>query len=206
MAINIDQEFLADSARESEERAGELAEAKRQALYSSAGEEGRDETGDDQAQSLREAVLDAKRKKKAGENKNGDKVLSPIRRTTSRLLRQSWLHIIDSYGLTFIWVNVHAFLSNVLGEKVFCKLGHEWSDMASSELADNPAIEAAKQRAAVVEKMGVGCIDAVLIILLLFVIGIIALMLDVVSNPMSNLKTLASFAWKWVTGTGITAK
>lgn len=51
---------------------------------------------------------------------------APIQQGTSKLLQQSWLNLIDSYGLTLIWINVHVFLRWTVGEKYFCKLGREW--------------------------------------------------------------------------------
>lgn len=211
MVTNLDEQLITKSSDEAAERAGRLIESKRRLLDGKETliqQREREQAEDSQPKSLREEVIDAKRKRKSQEEKNGliSEATSPIRKATSRVLRQAWLHTIDSWGLTFIWVNIHAFLSNVLGEKLFCKLGHEWLDVAPSEAANNPAMEAAKQRAATVEKMGVGCIDAILVVLILFVIGIVALILDVVTSPMSNLGTLADFAWKWVTGSGIVSK
>lgn len=211
MATNLDEQLMTRSSDEAAERAGRLTESRR----GQSGEKEtliqqreREERENSQPRSLREEVMAAKKARQAKEEKGGvlGEAVSPIRKATSRLLRQAWLHVIDSWGLTFIWVNIHAFLSNVLGEKIFCKLGHEWADLAPAEAASNPAMEEAKKRAATVEKMGVGCIDAVLIVIILFIVGIIALILNVVDSPMSNLEILAGFAWEWVTGSGVVEK
>ncbi len=211
MATNLDEQLMTRSSEEASERAGKLLESRRGSLDGKETliqQREREQAENDQPKSLREEVIAAKREKQFQEEKNNKlgEALSPVRRATSRLLRQAWLNLIDSFGLTFIWVNIHAFLSSVLGEKMFCKLGHEWTDLAQSEGADNPAMDAAKKRAATVEKMGVGCVDAVLLFLIIFVVGLIALILDVKENPFSNLDILASFAWKWVTGSGVTTK
>jgi|GEM_PF-2840951 len=50
----------------------------------------------------------------------------PISMATSELLQKSWLNIIDSFGLTLLYINFHVFCRWVFGEKLFCKLGHEW--------------------------------------------------------------------------------
>ncbi|MGI6373956.1 MAG: hypothetical protein ACOX0C_01330 [Patescibacteria group bacterium] len=45
---------------------------------------------------------------------------------TNRLLRQAWINLIPSWGLTLIWINIHVILSMVFGKAAFCKLGDEW--------------------------------------------------------------------------------
>jgi len=49
-----------------------------------------------------------------------------ISMATSEALKQSWLNIIDSFGLTLIYIYFHVFCRFVFGPEVFCKLGHEW--------------------------------------------------------------------------------
>jgi|GEM_PF-1816569 hypothetical protein len=53
-------------------------------------------------------------------------VSAPISAATSEFLKQSWLNIIDSWGLTLLYINFHVVCRFVFGEKLFCKLGHEW--------------------------------------------------------------------------------
>lgn len=50
----------------------------------------------------------------------------PISMATSELLQKSWLNLIDSWGLTLLYINFHVFCRWVFGEELFCKLGHEW--------------------------------------------------------------------------------
>lgn len=47
---------------------------------------------------------------------------------TGELLKQSWLNIIDSWGLTIIYINFHAFCTLVFDGKYFCPLGAEWAE------------------------------------------------------------------------------
>lgn len=84
--------------------------------------------------SLREASLLNKRLNDAGEGKDGlgQKVSTAIglaaNAGTSKLLQAAWENVIDSIGLTLIWVNIHAiFLNPIFGDKYFCKLGYEWN-------------------------------------------------------------------------------
>jgi len=75
----------------------------------------------------RQARQDAKNTKKGGLVSEGlDLAAAPIQQGTSKLLQQSWLNLIDSYGLTLIWINIHVFLRFTIGEKFFAKLGREW--------------------------------------------------------------------------------
>ncbi len=52
---------------------------------------------------------------------------TPVRWSTDWALRASWLNIIDSFGLTLIYINIHVFFRFVIGTDFFCKLGHEWA-------------------------------------------------------------------------------
>ena len=83
--------------------------------------------------SLREQVIrakqeEARKKSLAGEAEEaaGQVGSKAAKVGTSRLLEMSWLNLIDSFGLTLIYINIHVFLRWVLGEKFFCKLGEEW--------------------------------------------------------------------------------
>lgn len=51
---------------------------------------------------------------------------APINLGTSRLLQAAWRALIPSFGLTLIYINIHVFMGQVIGEKFFCKLGDEW--------------------------------------------------------------------------------
>jgi len=147
----------------SEQRSGNLREVRRQA------EDGSSE----QFPSLRQTVIAAKRerlKKEASSEQSEELTSTPISKATSRVLRQAWLHLIDSFGLTFIWINIHAFLHLVLGDKIFCKLGHEWADLAPTSLNSAPGLKEAQQRASKIESMGVGLVDLIIILVLLGIV------------------------------------
>lgn len=76
----------------------------------------------------REARQAANQSKIGGTAKQAIKAVaaSAIQQGTSKLLQQSWINLIDSYGLTLLWINVHVFLRWTVGDQYFCKLGHEW--------------------------------------------------------------------------------
>jgi hypothetical protein len=53
------------------------------------------------------------------------KAATPIRMGTNRLLRWSWITLIPSWGLSLIYINIHAFMHMIL-PSLFCELGDEW--------------------------------------------------------------------------------
>ena len=77
---------------------------------------------------LRADRMSALRQKGAEETKDKatEKILSPVNQGTSSLLKAAWLNIINTFGLSIIWIDIHIFLSQVLGKDLFCSLGEEW--------------------------------------------------------------------------------
>jgi len=129
------------------------------------------DTKDQQAAgaSLREQVLQAKKQEREKEDKEGEKKEGTAGAETAKagtgwLLKGAWLNLIDTFGLTLIYINIHVFLRFVLGEKLFCKLGQEW---APKEL------EAAGGEASKVLSKNAGIAEAMLLILLDFIAGVI---------------------------------
>lgn len=73
----------------------------------------------------------AKKDEKAGivsglKNQVKAQAASAINTSTSNLLQKAWLNVIDSYGLTLLYVNFHVLCRFIFGKQYFCKLGHEW--------------------------------------------------------------------------------
>jgi len=166
------------------DRAGALNEARRDGQGGQAAEE---------PQSLREAVLAEKRKQaetgEAGESGAEaalGKAAAPMRQGTSRLLKQAWLHIIDSWGLTLIWINIHVFLGTIFGNNFFCKLGAEWLD---NNIQSAP-LEAKKKlgdKGNIVEGIGlVGC-DLGCLLLIIGIASLVAMIVGVIDNPLRAL-------------------
>ena len=58
---------------------------------------------------------------------------SMVKQGTTELLEASWKNLIDSYGLTLLWINAHVFLRHSLpnGKDYFCALGEEWMPKGS---------------------------------------------------------------------------
>jgi len=45
---------------------------------------------------------------------------------TAQLLKLSWLNLIDSFGLTLIYINYHFLRAHMLKSPGYCKFGDEW--------------------------------------------------------------------------------
>ncbi len=128
---------------------------------------------------------------------------APVRKGTSQLLRAAWINLIPSWGLTLIWVNIHIFLGMVFGNKYFCKLGVEWSDQVSGAMAKSGEVkkrldEKAGNSIGLVEKMGVGCADLGCLIILIAAVALIALLLQIIENPLKFLTQNLGFVWSVV--------
>jgi hypothetical protein len=75
----------------------------------------------------RQARQDAKNVKNSGLGEQATELAAaPIQQATSKMLQQAWLNLIDSWGTTLVWINVHWILNMVMGDKFFCDLGKEW--------------------------------------------------------------------------------
>lgn len=210
--MNLDQQLMAEKkgTAGAEERAGSLREAQRSGGTRSAGpDDFREDRG--ASMSLREAVL--MNKNKNGQKKGGDEtdevasvMSSPISQGTSNLLSQSWKHLIDSWGLTLIWINIHVFLSYVMGEKLFRKLDHNLVEelvgggasgvgaMAGAAAGKKPAGKSSSECCALA-----GC-DLGCLFIILALCGLVAMLVGVISNPLEALSSLLSGIWGALTG------
>lgn len=119
-------------------------------------------------------------------------IAAPIQQGTSKLLQQSWLNLIDSYGLTLIWINVHVFLRWTVGEKYFCKLGREW--LGGGKMGGASAAKGAGQSSNLILGLpaaGLGLLEAgvlamldfILLMLILASLAIPAFLIYMIINP-----------------------
>ena len=186
-----------EEKEDSGERAGALRAAKREP------EETEPSFLEENPSSLRQAVIQAKRQKEAkGAKSAGGKVIqkaSPIRKGTSALLRAAWVNLITSFGLTTFWINIHVFLNRVLGDKMFCKLGEEWTDKVGlSGAAKEGVNKKLSNSVGLVEKMGLGCLNLGCLAIVFAVLIVIALLLNIGDYFVEILKGFAGFAWEYV--------
>jgi hypothetical protein len=124
---------------------------------------------DEEAQAAELAAAKQQDKNKIPEDKSPLGKLS--KNATGNFLKQCWLNIIPSFGLTILGIDALYFAWMVIPSR-FCKPGHEW---VPEELAKtSPA--AAKEtgdKIALVENGGCCCMNAILALALLFTIVMI---------------------------------
>jgi hypothetical protein len=167
---------------------------------------------------LREAVLAEKRRRAAQAKQEGKSattpqagvagaLVSPVRLATGNLLKQCWLHLIDSFGLTLIWINVHVFLHMVVGEKFFCKLGEEWTmsnpvagSVGGAGAAGVASAAGAPKMSGTVEAMALGALDLIFLFLIIAIVSVVAMIVGPVSNPLETIKTILGTLWRALAG------
>lgn len=172
---NIDERLMGNTLRpEQEPGAARELKGRRSGGGDEEGETGKPRSLRQRVQAARQTLdLKARAKKKIEE-----KITAPAKIGTSKLLQQAWINLIDSFGLTLIWINIHVFLRLVLGEKLFCKLGEEWIPKQISG-AGGEAGKMANKSIGIVEVMGLAFLD---LIVFFAIIGVIALLVWLADN------------------------
>jgi hypothetical protein len=130
--------------------------------------------------SFRERVMAARQAmdlKEMAKKKLEEKVTAPAKAGTSWLLKASWLNLIDSFGLTLIYINLHVFGRWVLGEKFFCKLGEEWLPKEASAVGGE-AGKTAGRAVGIVEIMALLILDLIVIFIIFVILGILILIVS----------------------------
>lgn len=120
-----------------------------------------------------------------------EEALSPAKQSLSNLLKASWENLIDSFGLTIIWIDIHIFLSYVLGKDLFCSLGEEWLPKGTPR-----NLESAKKYVGLTEKMGVVVINILGLVLILFVLSLVAMIVAAIDNPLKAISALFGSLWQ----------
>lgn len=201
----LDEQLLARNEESSRKRSRERVEALRQAKNESSSGKGYFE---DEPQTLRQAVMQEKRKKQQREEKlqekkeaSGTGRVNAIRKGSSSLLRASWINAIETFGATILWINVHVlFLHRIFGSKYFAKLGEEWGDKAAAakNSGAGKVVNKVSRSIGVVEKIGLGVADLGCLVIVLIVFAIIALVVNYDNLLVDAISELPGFAWRAV--------
>ncbi|HOE81087.1 MAG TPA: hypothetical protein PLC11_01740 [bacterium] len=104
---------------------------------------------------------------------------------TGELLKQSWMHLIDSFGLTLIYLNIHAWLGFLEGHKIFCKLGEEIKTPGKT-----------KNFMGFLEMIGIIALDFVALLIILAVLAFINWLIDNLIHPTRILGIVWDFLFK----------
>jgi len=144
----------------------------------------------DQAKEAKEKASITNTVKKAVEGA----VATPVSMATSEALKQAWLNLIDSFGLTLIYINFHIFCRFVFGEKLFCKLGHEWIGGKTGSKGGNKGMSGILglplDAMGIVEAMAVGILDTIIILLLFITIIPYIVAVQLLLDPIGAVKSI----------------
>lgn len=173
--MNPDDELLNRNNSSSAAKVGDLNSARRD-------ESKIDNSG--QSPDFNATIQAAKTEQKTKEEKKtsilAKAVTAPASKATGNFLQQCWLNIIDSWGLTLIWINIHVFLGIVLGHKLFCKLGEEWVSSLPPALGGEGEV---KKMTGLVEGMLLAFLDTLALALIFLFFVLVAMIVDAVTNP-----------------------
>ncbi|MFA5162972.1 MAG: hypothetical protein WC441_00410 [Patescibacteria group bacterium] len=166
----------------------------------------------DSGQSFRMAKQAAKNQAKDQDESSGlkgaamDKATAPARKATGSCLKQAWLNAPETFGCTLAWVNIHVFLRQVLGKKLFGPLGSEWLPgetpfAGADKTGASKSLEKGMQ-------LGEGCLLVILdlgcLIILIVTIGGIAAVLYLLTHPGEVIGAVLNAVWdqvtSWVSG------
>lgn len=152
---------------------------------------------------LRSAVQQARVEKKEAEVKEEKKkegklakALAKFKKTAANFLKNCWLDILPSFGLSLLWVNIHAFGVNIIPQ-VFCKLGEEWvpdaPDVLGSAESEEPDwMKFLKKLLNIGEPMLLALVDAIVLLIIFSIFVVIAIIVGFQKDPINGTKWLIS--------------
>ena len=136
---------------------------------------------------VKAAMLAAKKKQGKTTSEESQGSGNPV---TSNLLKSAWQNIIPTWGLSVLWIDIHIFLSQVLGKDLFCSLGSEWFPKGTPRNLDG-----AKRSLGMVEGMGVGCLNIGCLLLILGFLTVIGMIITGMNNPLLVIKEIFKGLW-----------
>jgi hypothetical protein len=152
------------------------------------------------SETKKEAQLSADKKaasdvkaSKASSSASSDSVsgIEKFTKAVDELLKSAWENLIDSFGLTLLYIYFHWFMHQLF-PKFFCDLGQEWVPAEVKEVSPDAA-KAMGKKVGLVEKALVGWTCLILLVSCLQMIIIIYLILNAWG-------IIVDTAWSWVTG------
>lgn len=125
-----------------------------------------------------------------GEALLANAITSPVRLATSAALSASWLNIIDSFGLTLIYINIHVLMRLITSSDFFCPLGHEWakslpgaSTVAGSNAITKEALEELGDKIGIPETLLLLFLDLIALILIIIIVVFVVLIVYSIVYP-----------------------
>ncbi|MFH1232292.1 MAG: hypothetical protein V1651_00300 [Patescibacteria group bacterium] len=204
-AENIDSRLMNNNILNSEEEQNNASrELKKRQRKNINEDNGSEESGE--SETLREKTMKALRMKMKLEEKGKEKqkleeeMSSPAKQGLSHLLKMAWLNLIDSFGLTLIWINIHVFLKGVFGGRLFCELGEEWLPKQVGQAGKGKAEKTVGKSIGIVEVGGVFLLDLLVGVIILGALAIFLLICNIIQNPLDYIGVALKMFWNKVTG------
>lgn len=171
--MDIDEQLL---SKNEEAKAGEFRASKRAQESENIAQEGA---------SFREQVKAKKGLNITTEERAKELIFrdSPIRQLTDGFLKFSWENLITSWGLTLLYINLHAFLNKVFGPQVFRTLGEEWVPASIRKLGEGKTKQVASLLR-IIEGAGLSCLDLGCFFLVILVTTFIVIIASILSGDL----------------------
>lgn len=109
---------------------------------------------------------------------------------TSNLLKAAWKSIIPTGGLSVLWIDIHIFLSQVLGKDLFCSLGSEWFPKGTPS-----SLDGAKRSMGMIEGMGVLFLNIGCLLGLIGILVVIGAIVTGIENPLISIQRIFGKLW-----------
>ncbi len=165
------------------ETAGNFREERRFANFSNEQEEGK---------SLRE-LKKSQMARSQGTEKSSTGIkgkiaekMSPFLAMTDNLLKSAWTNLLPSWGLTLLWIDIHAFLNKVFGPTAFRELGEEWVPASIKKLGEQKSKEVAGLLR-ISEKAGCGCLNLGCLFAVIAILATFSIVVSAIASPFSTL-------------------
>lgn len=117
---------------------------------------------------------------------------SAMSKVTASWLKAAWINLIPTFGFSALYVAIHQMMSQIVGPKVFCKLGQEWVPKEISAL-DGGKTEEMGKKLGCVETAGCCVVNSCLGLLIMIALVQLALVAYVYLHPIDALVEWWSF-------------
>ena len=156
----------------------------------------------DQSASLKQAKAMAKKQQSTSKPSTMDKAGTPLRILTSGALRSYWRYLIPSYGVSIIGINLHGFMSLIMGHSFFAKYGHEWVEVVKNKARHDPvaykAAVALGDKLGVLEKMLIFSLDFIVLSAIFLALVILVVVTMALFQPWTAAWTFLSWLYDMV--------
>lgn len=112
-----------------------------------------------------------------------------LQKGSAELLKQAWLNLIPSWGLTLLYINIHLIASEVLKSNYFCKSGSEWTKFPEGKS------ETAERIVGMLEIITLLVLNCLVGLALLTLACFIYILVDALSNPLKTAWTAFAMAF-----------